>query len=65
MITLKQTMLHLNIGITPEEIVDEYDLCEEEAIELLIRAKTLFEQIVYAAEKKDRRKLWGLESWHT
>jgi hypothetical protein len=65
MITLKQAMYHLNVGTSPEDIVDEYDLCEEEATELLIQVRTLFEQVIYAAEKKDRMKLWGLEPWHT
>jgi uncharacterized protein (DUF433 family) len=60
MITLRQAMYHLNTGITPEEIVDEYDLSEEEATELLIQVRTLFEQVIYAAEIKDRMKLWGL-----
>jgi hypothetical protein len=60
MITLKQAMHHLNEGITPEELVNEYDLCGEEATELLIRARTLFEQVISAAEIKDRMKLWGL-----
>jgi uncharacterized protein (DUF433 family) len=60
MITLRQAMYHLNTGITPEEIVDEYDLSEEEATELLIQVKALFDQVVYAAETKDRQKLWGL-----
>jgi hypothetical protein len=65
MITLKQAMYHLNTGITPEELVNEYDLCAEEATELLIQVRTLFERVVYAAEIKDRMKLWRLESWHT
>jgi uncharacterized protein (DUF433 family) len=52
MITLKQAMYHLNVGTSPEDIVDEYDLCEEEATELLIQVRTLFEQVIYAAEKK-------------
>jgi hypothetical protein len=65
MITLNQAMHHLNEGITPEELVNEYDLCGEEATELLIQVRTLFEQVVYAAEIKDRMKLWRLESWHT
>jgi uncharacterized protein (DUF433 family) len=60
MITLKQAMYHLNVGTSPEELVTEYDLSEEDAIELLVQARTLFEQVVYAAEKKDRMKLWGL-----
>jgi hypothetical protein len=60
MITIKQAMYHLNEGITPEELVNEYDLCGEEATELLIQVRTLFEQVIYAAEKKDRMKLWGL-----
>jgi hypothetical protein len=65
MITLKQAMHDLNEGITPEELVNEYGLCGEEATELLIQVRTLFEHVIYAAETKDRQKLWGLESWHT
>jgi hypothetical protein len=64
MITLKQAMHDLNEGITPEELVNEYDLCGEEATELHIQVRNLFEQVIYAAEKKDKMKLWGLESWH-
>lgn len=60
MITLKQAMYHLNVGISPEELVSEFDLCEEEATNLLLQARTLFEQVIYAAENKDRKRLWGL-----
>jgi hypothetical protein len=60
MITLKQAMYHLNIGVSPEELVNEFDLDEEEAVELLIRARALFEQVVYATEIRARAGRWGL-----
>jgi uncharacterized protein (DUF433 family) len=60
MITLKQAMYHLNTGITPEELVNEYDLSEEDAAELLNQARNLFEQVVYMAETKSRAMVWGL-----
>jgi uncharacterized protein (DUF433 family) len=60
MITLKQAMYHLNVGTSPEELVTEYDLSEEDAIELLNQARNLFEQVVYMAETKSRAMVWGL-----
>tara|TARA_B110000908_G_C9811219_1_gene252985 strand:- start:100 stop:297 length:198 start_codon:yes stop_codon:yes gene_type:complete len=60
MITLKQAMYQINIGTSPEELVDENDLCAEDATKLLIQVKAFFDQVVYAAETKDRQKLWGL-----
>jgi hypothetical protein len=64
MITLKQAMYHLNEGITPEELVNECDLCEEDAAELLNQARNLFEQVVYMAETKSRAYSWGVNYRH-
>ncbi|MFT4804896.1 MAG: hypothetical protein ACI9YE_002111 [Psychroserpens sp.] len=60
MITLKQAMYHLNVGVSPEQLVKEHDLNEDEATELLIQVRTLFEQVVYAAEVKTKASLWGV-----
>ena len=60
MISLKQAMYYLNIGVTPEQLVKEFDLCEGEAGELLSQASSLFEQVVYMAEVECRAKAWGL-----
>tara|TARA_R110000868_G_scaffold70026_2_gene206172 strand:- start:216 stop:377 length:162 start_codon:yes stop_codon:yes gene_type:complete len=53
-------MYLLNKGISPEQLVNEYELCEEEANELLSHALSLFEQVVYAAQTNTRRGVWGL-----
>jgi hypothetical protein len=60
MITLKQAMYHLNVGVSPEQLVKEYDLNEDEATELFIQVKSLFEQVIYAAQTNTRRRVWRL-----
>jgi hypothetical protein len=57
---LKQALYLLNSDTSPEQLVKEYDLNEDEANELLNQALSLFEKVVYAAQTNTRREVWGL-----